>query len=121
NIPVRLDGKVDAHAILDSGMGGPNLFLAHDLEGKVTMLEAQDPNSVANELRMYGVSGAYEIDHCGTIGKLEIGPINYSGTGACFSGSVTPGDLMIGYRFLQNFNLTFDYPDAKIVMQPRKG
>jgi hypothetical protein len=120
-IPIKIDGKVDSHALLDSGASGPNLLLSRTLIGKVSVIEERTVETQLVSEQMYSGIGGLEVERCGMMGNIQIGPITYGSTGACFSGSVSPGEAIIGYRFLQNFNMTFDYPDSKIVLEPRKN
>jgi len=66
-----------------------------------------------------GVSGGAELDYCGTLDSIVIGPITYQATRACYSHSLRRDESIVGIHFMKNFNLTFDYPDAKLVLSKR--
>jgi predicted aspartyl protease len=125
-IPVKLDGTVPSNALLDSG-APTSVFLSHTLVARVKVIirdqsfHDEAPTELAAIQRWTGVGGGYEATHCGQIGSVNLGPINYSNTGVCFTNGLPPGDSLIGIHFIEKFNITFDYADAKIILQPRKN
>lgn len=120
-IPVQLDGSKLSHATLDSGVGG-SVLVAGQFMSRLRVLI--DDTSLSSLGFIGGISGSYEIDRCGTLGSIDIGPIKYQNTRICFSesfGNDFGHDAsLIGLQFLSNFNMTFDYPDGKIILSPRK-
>jgi hypothetical protein len=97
--------------MLDMGNSAP-VLIPHSLVSKIPILALQ-------QYRIGGVTGGSEIDDCGVLGSIEIGPIVWQSPGACFSGSMGSSESLIGYDFLKNFNITFDYPDGKMLMTKR--
>jgi predicted aspartyl protease len=124
-IPVKLDGTIPSNALLDSG-APMSVFLSRTLFARVRVIihdqsfADEAPTELAAIQYWSGASGGIQATHCGQIGSVNIGPINYSNTAVCFTDSLPPGDSLIGIHFIEKFNLTFDYPDGKIIMQPRK-
>lgn len=123
-IPVRLDGSTVSHATLDSGASGDVLVAGQFMSKLRVIIDDTYQGYLSSRSAIGGISGNYEIDRCGTIGSIDIGPIKYQNTRICFSR--TFGDdfghdaSLIGFHFLTNFNMTFDYPDGKIVLSQRK-
>ena len=123
-IPVKLEGKVPSQALLDSG-AETSVLLSHTLVSKLKVIIkdqrfGDETPELATTQYAVGVSGNIEALKCGQIESVNIGPINYSNTGVCFTNGLEPGGSLLGIHFIEKFNLTFDYPDGKIIMQPRK-
>jgi predicted aspartyl protease len=116
-IPVKLNGSVPSRALLDSGAAG-DVLIAPEFQHKLKMLI--DPTSLSSVEVIGGVSGGAEEDRCGMLDSIVIGPITYQATRACYSYSLARNDSIVGIHFLKAFNITFDYPDAKLVLSPRK-
>jgi predicted aspartyl protease len=116
-IPVKINGSLVSHALLDSGDPGDAL-IAHGFRNKLRMLV--DNTQLSSIAFVGGVSGNYEVDECGTLDSIGLGPITYQGTRACYSQSLGRDQSIVGIHFLRNFNITFDYPDAKLVLATRK-
>ncbi|MBV9646890.1 MAG: retroviral-like aspartic protease family protein [Candidatus Eremiobacteraeota bacterium] len=110
-VPVKIDGRFESHAILDTGGAAP-VLIPHTLSSRLSMLAVP-------KYAIGGVTGGYEVDACGVLSSIEIGRITWQNPGACYSGSVGTDESLIGFDFLKNFNMTFDYPDGKIVMTKR--
>jgi hypothetical protein len=56
---------------------------------------------------------------CGTLDSLSIGPIVYQSAPACQSGDFEDNWAIVGYDFVEHFNMLFDYPQGKLVLIPR--
>ena len=112
-VPVKLNGSVPSRALLDSGAAG-DVLLAPEFEQKLKM--AIGPPSRSSVEVFGGASGGTEQDRCGMLHSIVIGPITYQATRACYSHSLTRNDSIVGIHFLKAFNITFDYPDAKLVL-----
>jgi hypothetical protein len=74
---------------------------------------------LASKINFYGVNG-HEVDDCGQLESLELGPISYRPVPACKSDSFSHNDVLVGFDFFKNFNYVFDYPDGEILITPRK-
>jgi predicted aspartyl protease len=116
SLPISIDGNVKGNAMVDTGNPGSTMLSANFL-AKVPVLI--DDSSLGSTFAFSGATGGYEIDRCGWIASIALGPIEYKHVHTCFSGNMDPGDGLLGLDFLQNFNFTLDYPDGKIVMYKR--
>ncbi len=110
-VPMKMNGRIDVNAQLDTGNPLFMLF----------------PRGLiySDHVRMYrraafvrGIAG-YELDECGTIDSLTMGPIDYTGVAACASPSYTGHNILVGLDFIRHFNLWFDYPRSAMVFEPR--
>jgi hypothetical protein len=117
-IPMRLNNTVDVLATLDSGDFMYVLF-SPDLVSKYKLRFLVDPSSLASQLRIGGVGGE-ETGRCGQLGSLDVGPINYQGPPACELPTLHGREILVGFDFLKNFDLVFDYPDGQMVLYPHK-
>ena len=112
--PMRLDDKFDVIATLDSGNPADVLF-SRDL------IKRNHLDFVSSSTRYgYGIGGS-EIEHCGKLKSLALGPVRYTTPVACDSPSFTRNEVLVGLDFMRAFNYIFAYPDATIVMIPRKN
>ena len=118
-IGMTVGGRVPVLATLDSGNPLHVLF-SSDLLSRDRVSFFSDPGSLANEVRYYGVNGS-EVDKCGRLQSLELGPIVYRPVPACASGSFSRNDVLVGLDFIKAFNIVFDYPDGYLLMMPRKS
>ena len=112
-IPVKINGTVTSHAILDSGNSG-DVLVASELSKKVSMLI--DNSQLSSVAYVGGISGGAEMKRCGTLQSIVIGPITYQATRACYTSSLARDESLVGIHFLKAFNITFDYPDGKLVL-----
>jgi predicted aspartyl protease len=116
-VPMTVAGHVPVLATLDSGNAFYVLF-SRDLIAHDHVSFFQDPQSLGNRLHFYGVNGS-EVDDCGKLPSLELGPISYKPVPACASYSFAHNDVLLGFDFVKAFNYVFDYPDGEILMTPR--
>ncbi len=79
-----------------------------------------DPDQLGST-RYSGGIGGLEIERCGRLSSLKLGPINYRPVPACDSPSFARNEILVGLDFMKAFNYVFDYPDGIVVMRPRKG
>ncbi len=117
-IPIKLNGTRRINATMDTGEP-LYVLLSGELSTKVGM--QFDYNRLGSVVGIGGaVGGAYSDALCGTMRNITIGPISYDSAPACFTSGLYGSEGLIGFDFIKHFNLTFDYPDGKIVMVPRK-
>jgi hypothetical protein len=112
--PMRIDNRIDVIATLDSGNPSHVIF-SRDLIDRDHL-----PFTVKYLDRVAGVAGS-EVERCGQLGSLSLGPIRYETPQACTSGSFDRNEILVGLDFMHAFNYVFDYPDGIIVMVPRKN
>jgi hypothetical protein len=79
-----------------------------------------DPNTLGSTRYGGGVGSGYEIEQCGKLSSLQLGPIVYKPVPACDSDYESRNEILVGLDFMKAFNYVFDYPDGIIVMIPRK-
>jgi hypothetical protein len=116
-VPVVLGGTARSNVLLDSG--NPSFALvASDYLSRVRVLI--DNGNLGSQEAIGGVSGDYEIDRCAKLSNISMGPISYDGVPVCFSHSVSDREGIVGFDFIKHFNITFDYPDGKMIFYPRK-
>jgi len=112
--PMRIDDKFDVIATLDSGNPSDILFSRDLIDHEKLALAAQ------YNLRASGVGGT-EIESCGKLTSLTLGPVRYLAPTGCASPSFARNEILVGLDFMHAFNYVFDYPDGIIVMIPRKN
>jgi hypothetical protein len=112
--PMRIDNRIEVIATLDSG-NPSHLLFSRDL------IERDHLAFIAKYVgRIAGVAGS-ELETCGKLGSLSLGPVRYEAPQACTSGSFDRNEILVGLDFMHAFNYVFDYPDGIIVMIPRKN
>jgi len=112
--PMRIDGRYDVMAVLDSGSPSDILF-SRDLlkKNKVDFLPLGSGT-------IYGIAGA-ETASCGKLKPVAMGPVRYEARWACALESFSRSEMLVGLDFMRAFNFVFDYPDGYVVMTPRKN
>ncbi|HZO94528.1 MAG TPA: retroviral-like aspartic protease family protein [Candidatus Baltobacteraceae bacterium] len=118
-VPMTVGGKVPVLAILDSGNPAWVLF-SKSLETRDHVSFFVDPTALVQEMRISGINGS-EVDPCGKLQSLNLGPIRYAPVPACASDSMARNEVLVGLEFIRSFNTVFDYPDGYLVMTPRKN
>ncbi len=121
NVPMKMDGRIPVSAELDSGnfyyvLFGKELITRYGLAMLVD-------NSVVGMLQSHpaiGGVGGYEVESCGHVDSLTLGPIVYQQPPACESSSFSGRDILVGYDFLRHFDYIFDYPHGHLIMIPHK-
>jgi hypothetical protein len=109
SVPMTLDGSIPVKAYFDSGdpdtvIFGPDLIFKYHL----TM-----------GTKIEGAAGGYGSMACGTLDKLTLGPIVYTGVDACERKTdvMSGRNILVGLDFLRHFNITFDYPHGRLFLQ----
>ena len=116
-VPMKLNDKYDVIATLDSG-NPLNVLVSKDLVNRERVVFFVDPNQFGST-RWSGGVGGLEIEHCGRLQSLTMGPINYRPVPACDSDSEYRNEILVGLDFMKAFNFVFNYPDGEMVMIPR--
>lgn len=119
-VPMKLNGKCDVIATLDSG-NPINVLFSRDLIEREHLVFFVDPGALGSTRYGGGVGSGEEIEHCGRLNSLSLGPIVYQPVPACDSSSFDRNEILVGLDFMKAFNYVFDYPDGIIVMSPRKN
>ncbi|BDE06368.1 hypothetical protein WPS_16440 [Vulcanimicrobium alpinum] len=117
-VPMKLNDKYDVIATLDSG-NPLNVLVSKDLVSREHVLFFVDPSKFGST-RYGGGVGGMEIEHCGRLQSLTMGPINYRPVPACDSDSEYRNEILVGLDFMKAFNFVFNFPDGEMVMIPRK-
>jgi hypothetical protein len=117
-VPMKLNDKYDVIATLDSGTP-LNVLFSRDLITRDHLTFFVDPYQLGSTRYGGGVGGS-EIEHCGKLSSLQLGPINYRPVPACDSEYETRNEILVGLDFMKAFNYVFDYPDGIVMMTPRK-
>jgi hypothetical protein len=121
SVPMKMDGTIAVNATLDSGnfyyvLFGKELITHYGLRMLVD-------DSVGGGLQSHpivGGAGGFEVERCGHVDSLVLGPIVYQQPPACESGSFSGRDVLVGYDFLRHFDYVFDYPHGHLIMIPHK-
>jgi predicted aspartyl protease len=113
----KLNGSVPTQGTLDSG-NVSWVILSEEMRGKTRTLI--DNRVLSSHLVMTGVSGEGLEVECGQLDSINFGALDYKHVPACFANGWPEYDALLGYDFLRNFNIVFDYPDDKIILFPRK-
>lgn len=119
-VPMKLNGKYDVIATLDSG-NPLNVLFSRDLIEREHLVFFVDPGQLGSTRYGGGVTSGEEIEHCGRLNSLSLGPVVYQPVPACDSPSFGRNEILVGLDFMKAFNYVFDYPDGIIVMSPRKS
>jgi predicted aspartyl protease len=121
SIPMKVNGSIDVEALLDSGNSG-NIDFATALKTRygLKMLVDNSPQGYLQSHQSFGGVGGVETDTCGRLDSVAVGPISYTDAPACESPSFSGREILVGFDFLKNFNLIFDYPEAQLILIPRK-
>ncbi|HEY0393404.1 MAG TPA: retropepsin-like aspartic protease [Candidatus Elarobacter sp.] len=118
-VPMQLNGKLNVLATLDSG-NPVNVLLPKDLVHQNRVALVADPNQ-GSLFYGGGVGANYEIERCGMMGSLTLGPIEYKPVPACDSDYMQGNEILVGLDFMKAFNYVFDYPDGIVLLMKRKG
>ena len=118
-VPMLLNDKYDVIATLDSG-NPLNVLFSADLIHQSHMPFLVDPSQLGSTRYGGGIGGS-EIERCGRLSSLKLGPIEYRPVPACDSTYFARNEILVGLDFMKAFNYVFDYPDGIVLMMPRKN
>lgn len=119
-IPMTVNGKIGINALLDSGDLAEATF-SYELASKygLSMLVDTSIQGITSGIRFASGVGGVEREECGRVDSISVGPIVYQNAPACKSHSMSGNDAIVGFDFIKNFNIIFDYPQAKMLLLPR--
>ncbi|HEY0393405.1 MAG TPA: retropepsin-like aspartic protease [Candidatus Elarobacter sp.] len=118
-VPMQLNDKYDVIATLDSG-NPINVLFSKDLIYQNHIAFLVDPMQLGSTRRGGGVGANYEVERCGKLTSLKLGPIEYKPVPACDSEYMGRNEVLVGLDFMKSFNFVFDYPDGIVLLMPRK-
>jgi hypothetical protein len=121
SVPMKMDGRIAVNAELDSGNFYYVLFgkelISHD--GLVMLVDDSLVGGLESHPVLGGVGGV-EVERCGHVDSLSLGPIVYQQPPACASPSFSGRTIFVGFDFLRHFDYVFDYPHGRVTMIPHK-
>lgn len=119
-IPMTVNGKIPVNALLDSG-DLAEATVSFELASRygLSMLVDTSIQGITSGIRFTSGVGGVEREECGHVDSISVGPIMYQNAPACKSRSVSGNDAIVGFDFIKNFNIIFDYPQAKMLLLPR--
>jgi len=120
-IPMKVNGSTDVIALLDSGDSG-DVDISNQLTTRygVRMLVDNSASGYLKSHKGFSGVGGVEVDDCGRLDSVSVGPISYTDAPACKSPSFYGRQILVGFDFIKNFNLIFNYPQAQLILIPRK-
>ena len=122
-VPMTINKSIPVEAMIDSG-DLMEVALAEDLRKKyhLAMLVDPDPNNYnKSHVTISGIAGE-ETMECGTVDSISLGPIVYEAPPSCYSRTILSNNqAIVGFDFISNFNIVFDYPHGKMILIPRKN
>jgi len=121
SVPMKMNGRIPVNATLDSGnfyyvLFGKELITRYGL----AMLVDDSIVGLLQSHPVVGGVGGFEVERCGHVDSLSLGPIVYQQPPACESGSFSGREILVGYDFLRHFDYIFDYPHGHLIMIPHK-
>jgi hypothetical protein len=121
SVPMKINGVAPVNATLDSGSPAHVLF-APQIVSKYGLRMLVDNSMIgyySSHVGVGGVGGGFELDECGYLDSVALGPIVYDHAPACKSRSFRGDNALIGFDFLKGFSkITFGYPQSWIVFTP---
>ena len=119
-IPMTVNGNIPINATLDSG-DLAEVTVSHDLVSKygLKMLVDTSIQGITSAIRFTRGVGGVEREECGRLDSISVGPVVYQNAPACKSRSFSGNDALVGFDFIKNFNIIFDYPHGKMILLPR--
>ncbi len=125
--PMKIDDKLDINALLDTGGYNFSIVSRQIRDHGVIMVSSEltengqqaDQGFLGGNRVIRGVGGDERV-YCGTLDKIALGPLVYTGMAICESYQWNLHDGAIGFDFLRHFDYIFDYPHSTIIMIPHK-
>lgn len=120
-IPMTVNGNIPIRAILDSGNLMAKVTFSYQLASKygLRMVVDKSVQGITRGVQFgSGVGGVSRME-CGTLDSLSVGPIVYQSAPACQSRDFDSNWAIVGFDFIEHFNMLFDYPEGKLVLMPR--
>jgi predicted aspartyl protease len=119
-IPMMVNGNIPINAMLDSG-DLAEVTISHDLVSKygLKMLVDTSLQGITSAIRFTSGAGGIEREECGRLDSVSVGPVVYQNAPACKSRSFSGNNAIVGFDFIKNFNIIFDYPEGKMLLMPR--
>ena len=114
SVPIKVNGSVSLSALLDTG-NPLYVLIPNELVGKLRVILDNDNPAMIVLTRGHG--GV----NCGKLDTIQLGAVSYNSPPFCYGPDVEPNTALAGLDLLKHFNLVFDYPDAKIIADPRKN
>ena len=121
-VPMKVNGGAPIMALLDTGVPINALIASTFLyDRKIPMLVDDTLVGYFQSLEVSaGVSVDCEIDQCGQLDALTLGPIVYEQTRTCKSRSFAGSTGLVGLQFIKQFDkVVLDYPQSTIVFVPK--
>ncbi len=118
-VPVKLEDRFPVDALLDTGNAAAVVYSHDARQHGILMTSTHQAGFLGANAAVNGVAGE-EFMYCGTLAKITLGPIVYTGMDACESRQTALHDGVIGFDFLKHFDYIFDYPHSEIVMMAHK-
>ena len=118
-VPMKVNRKIDVIATLDSG-NPLNVLFSRDLIRRDHLTFFVNPGELGST-RYGGGIGGLEVERCGSLDSLTMGPVEYKPVPACDSPSFGRNEVLVGLDFMKNFNYVFSYPDGIVVMRKRQN
>jgi predicted aspartyl protease len=118
-VPVKLEDRFGINAMLDTGDPAAVVY-SHDARNHGILMTSTHGMGFLNANAAVGGIGGDEYMYCGTLQRITMGPIVYSGMDACESHNVSLHGGIVGFDFLKHFDYIFDYPHSEIVLIPHK-
>lgn len=118
-VPVKLEDRFPVDALLDTGNAAAVVYSHDARQHGILMTSTHEAGFLGANAAVSGVAGE-EFMYCGTLQKITMGPIVYTGMDACESRQTALHEGVIGFDFLKHFDYIFDYPHSQIVMTLHK-
>jgi len=114
-VPVKLDGKLEIVATLDTGAMALVLMSNQVEHHGINLLANRDTGFLGGNAAIGGIGG-YEKTVCGPLSRIVVGPFIYTGIEACESPNWSLHNGLLGLDFLKHFDYVFDYPHGLLYM-----
>jgi predicted aspartyl protease len=142
-LPMVIDKRATVLATLDSGNGsfvavsqdavtkyhlpilasqGTESTVGQQYSGVNSNFDPDAGVSVQNYFQSHqmieGIGGRETLEVCSTVSSIALGPIVDQSTYACVSPYMTGDNILMGFAYLTNFDMVFDYPEGILLLKP---